>query len=153
MILVSSCICLCPIYWSQVLSRGWRCSWSGADRRCSNYIWVINNLIAYYGASVIRDLTVYIQAHTHICVYMLDCSVGLLLQVRTGIIHLQQIPFTWANSQTHKCYWLRPWLIIGLRPANERRRYFVTTSIISWAQAHNQPWRLMCLKAQLPALG
>ena len=29
------------------LSREWRCSWSSADRRCSNYIWVINNSIAY----------------------------------------------------------------------------------------------------------
>ena len=28
-----------PIHWSQVLllSREWRCSWSSADRRCSNY--------------------------------------------------------------------------------------------------------------------
>ena len=26
-------------------------------------------------------------------------------------------------------------LILGLRPANERRRYFVTTSLISWVQA------------------
>ena len=25
-------------------------------------------------------------------------------------------------------------LILGLRPANERRRYFVTTSLIGWAQ-------------------
>ena len=25
----------------------WRCSWSSADWRCSNYIWVINNLISY----------------------------------------------------------------------------------------------------------
>ena len=39
--------CLCAIYWSQVLSGEWRCSWSSADRRCSNNIWVINNLIAY----------------------------------------------------------------------------------------------------------
>ena len=57
MILVSSCICLCPFYWSRVLSREWRCSWSSADRRCSNYIWVINNLMAYKGASFIRDLS------------------------------------------------------------------------------------------------
>ena len=28
---------------------------------------------------------------------------------------------------------------LGLRPANERRRYFVTTSLIGWAQAWNQP--------------
>ena len=44
-----SCSCLCPIHWCQVLSREWRCSWSSADgdRRFSNYIWVINNFIAY----------------------------------------------------------------------------------------------------------
>ena len=59
-LLVSSCICLCPIYWSQVLSREWRCSWSSADRRCSNCIWVINNLIAYWGATYIKDLTVFV---------------------------------------------------------------------------------------------
>ena len=28
-------------------------------------------------------------------------------------------------------------LILGLRPANERRRYFVTTSFIGWAQIQN----------------
>ena len=59
MILVSSCVCLCPIFWSRVLNREWRCSWSSADRRCSYYIWVINNLIAYKGAPYIRDLTVH----------------------------------------------------------------------------------------------
>ena len=57
MFLVSSCSCLCTIQWSRVLSREWRCSWSSADRRCSNYIWVIDNVIAYKGASYIRDLT------------------------------------------------------------------------------------------------
>ena len=31
--LVSSCTCLCPINWSQVLSREQICSWSSADRR------------------------------------------------------------------------------------------------------------------------
>ena len=49
LILVSSRSCLCPIHWSQVLCQEWRCGWSSADRRCSNYIWVINNLIAYWG--------------------------------------------------------------------------------------------------------
>ena len=44
---VSSCNCLRLIHWKQVLSWEWRCSWSSADRRCSNYIWVINNFIAY----------------------------------------------------------------------------------------------------------
>ena len=35
------------IHWSQWLSREWRCSWSSADRWCSNYIWVINDFIAH----------------------------------------------------------------------------------------------------------
>ena len=38
MFLILSCSCLCPIHWSQVLSWDWRCSWSNADRQCSNYI-------------------------------------------------------------------------------------------------------------------
>ena len=43
--LVSSCSCLCPI--QVLISQKWRCSWSSADRRCSNYIWVINIFIAF----------------------------------------------------------------------------------------------------------
>ena len=46
------------IHWSQVLRWEWRCSWSSAYRRCSNYIWVINNFIANSGAPYIRGLTV-----------------------------------------------------------------------------------------------
>ena len=28
-----------------------------------------------------------------------------------------------------------PWVVLGLRPANERRRYKVTPSLTGWAQA------------------
>ena len=59
MIVVSPCSCLWPIHWSHVLSWEWRCSWSSADRRCSNYIWMINNFIAKLGVSYIRGLTVH----------------------------------------------------------------------------------------------
>ena len=31
-------------------------------------------------------------------------------------------------------------LILGLRPANERRRYTITPSLIGWAQTQNKPW-------------
>ena len=58
MFLASSCSCFRSIHWSHVLSWEWRCSWSSADRRCSNYIWVINNFIAYEGATYIRGFTV-----------------------------------------------------------------------------------------------
>ena len=58
MLLVSSSSCLCPVHWSPVLGREWRCSWSSADRRCSKYIWVITKCVAYKGATYITDLTV-----------------------------------------------------------------------------------------------
>ena len=58
MILIPFCSCLGPIHWSPVLSREWRCSWSSAYRRCSNYVWVIDNFIALSDASYIRGLTV-----------------------------------------------------------------------------------------------
>ena len=32
-----------------------------------------------------------------------------------------------------------PGLILGLHPANERRCYFVTTSLIGWVQVYNHP--------------
>ena len=40
-----------------------------------------------------------------------------------------------------------PGLILGLRSANERRRYNVTPSLIGWAQTLNQPWYL-CTSVQ-----
>ena len=56
MFLVQSCSCLRPIHWSHVSIGKWKCSWSSTERRCSNYIWVINNVIAYYGVTYIRGL-------------------------------------------------------------------------------------------------
>ena len=35
----------CPIHWSQVLSREWRCSWSSPVRWCFKYIWVISKML------------------------------------------------------------------------------------------------------------
>ena len=61
MFLVSSCSCLCAIYWSQVISQEWRCSWSSADRGCSNYTWVIK-IVLPTEVSYIRALTVVLFA-------------------------------------------------------------------------------------------
>ena len=35
--------------------------------------------------------------------------------------------------------WSTTGLILGLSPTNERRRYFVTTSLIGWVQTQDQP--------------
>ena len=69
MFLVSSCSWLCPIQWSQVLSREWRCRW--------NYIWVIDNFIAYYGAlrpetwRHLSECECYSQLNKHSCCWWL----------------------------------------------------------------------------------
>ena len=64
---LSSCSCLRSIHWSQVLNWEWRCSWSSADRRCSNYIWVIKKFYSllrcdlywrFYGKSAWPNLTI-----------------------------------------------------------------------------------------------
>ena len=85
MFLVSSCSCLCPIYWSQVLSREWRCSWSSADRRCSNFIWVINTLlpswvllileVSWYMAFKTDSITITKQGKTKSCAYYMGYAV------------------------------------------------------------------------------
>ena len=54
MFLVSPCTCLYPIHWSQVLGWEWRYSWISADQRCSNFIWVITNYIAYEGVFILH---------------------------------------------------------------------------------------------------
>ena len=58
MFIVSIRSSVCPVHWSQVLSREWRYSRS---RRCTNYIWVINKFVAYRSASYIRGLTYFID--------------------------------------------------------------------------------------------
>ena len=42
-----------------MLSQEWRCSWGSADRRCSNYNWVIDNFYCLLRCVYIRDLTVF----------------------------------------------------------------------------------------------
>ena len=52
---------------SQMWSREWRCSWSSAARRCSNYIWVIDNVIAYWGALISEVLRLFSSFCDSIC--------------------------------------------------------------------------------------
>ena len=68
-----------------MLSWEWRCSWSSGDRRCSNYIWVINNFITYWGVTYIRGFTVVLMPWA--------LSTVLLLRVIT--------PFNWSVVRTN----------------------------------------------------
>ena len=52
-----------------------RHTWSSADRRCSNFIWVIKKFIAHKGATYIRGLAVYAQWNKPIRRYFMVSSV------------------------------------------------------------------------------
>ena len=106
MFLVSSCSCLCPIQWNQVLSRDWRCSWSSAGRRCSSYIWMINKCIAYLAAIYIRCLTVRIDSEHRIRLHI----------QRNGVLSFQSKHR--IRLQTHKCLKQRKKVIINYVPVD-----------------------------------
>ena len=55
-------------------------SWSSADRRCTNYIWVINNIIAYSGAPYIRGLTVIIRSPSLYLHFVIDLLIKLIIR-------------------------------------------------------------------------
>ena len=145
MFLLSSCSRLCPIYWSQVLSWEWRCSWSSADRRCSNYIWVINNLIAYEGVTYIRDfmvieniLMLLLQISIYWCIteHIWSCQCALFVflslflflahQCLDNIADILQTTFqmhllAWKYFNFHKKIWfLRAPLTKSYRPTGDK---------------------------------
>ena len=91
MFLVSPWSCLCP---SQVCSWEWRCSWSSADRRCSNCFWMINNFIAYKSAPYIRDFTVVILPRPH-CINSLEWVPSLIYPLQWW--HNLWPPLNWSG--------------------------------------------------------
>ena len=94
---------LSSLHWSQVLIWEWRCSWSSADRRCSNYIWVTNNLIAYTDATYIRGFTVLVFAS------LSHLYISKIVIISFMKIHLKMSSLTAIPSQVlvkMHCNWL-----------------------------------------------
>ena len=54
----------------------------------------------------------------------------------------------WGSSTNFNLHIRISGLILGLCPANERRRYKVTPSFIGWAQIYNQPYILSITDVQ-----
>ena len=107
--LVSSCSCLCPIHWNQMLSRKWRCSWSSTNKRCSSYSWVINKSIAYQAASYVRDSAV-IQCATANVSYKTKIYMGALY----GVICMSSVIAKFSPTEvTMNKTWeaLVPWVV------------------------------------------
>ena len=55
----------------------------------------------------------------------------------TGLFEIHYVAYIrvcFSYVETRFVTWYRLGLILGLRPANERRRYYVTTSLVGLAQ-------------------
>ena len=97
MFLVSSCSCLCPIHWSQVLSWEWRCNWSSADRRCSYYIWVFNNLLPTMVRLILEVLRYLLNLKFFGKVLARRCAMAWSLIPWSTSRHSHQVPkFLWT---------------------------------------------------------
>ena len=116
MLLVSSCNFLCRINWSQVVSREWRCSWSSADRRCSNYIWEINNCVAYQGAFYVRGLTVVLCSKHSEKISQVHCQLIKLIKQQPW-----NSPYTFRKLSYAWWYWanIKAWQWTNMTPPSE----------------------------------
>ena len=101
MFLLSFSRCLCALHWSQVLSRKWRCSWGGADRRCSKYIWVIYNCIAFSSAPFIRGLMVIVRNRLP-AKENYQSNQPLLINTATDITLVKTNTMDWYNNTSNK---------------------------------------------------
>ena len=137
------------------ISREWKCSWSSAERRCSNCIWVINKFIAYWGATFVRGSTVDLCCLLQSLVGGLAGAVGRSVRwivgtaivrgpglVTTPLRRMRARPALGIRSRSEiakmALVQVSTRLILCLCPAKERRRYKVTPFLIGWAQTQNQ---------------
>ena len=82
----------------------------GLHRRCSNYIWVINNFIAYLCASYIRDLTVgFAQFYPyHSCELRRPLGIVWLLQCQLNNLERH-------GKMSNLCLLITRWLIVRMQ--------------------------------------
>ena len=145
MLLVFYCSCFCPSHWCQVLSREWRRRWNSADRRCPNYICVINNYIHYLGwsyidvsrHSLIHKLSKLISQSWKCNSIMMTSSNGNILRVTGHLCEEFTVPRWIARTKASDaefwcvffiCVWINCWL--NNREAGDFRRYWAHYDVI-----------------------
>ena len=76
----------------------------------------------------------------------LNAFSGINISIFLYIFHWRWQVITWTNDdQIYRCIYAG--IILCMHPANERRRYNVTLSLIGWVHAKNQP--CICIQQDL----
>ena len=63
------------------------------------------------------------------------------------MVHIDESPWEVSRFIGHPCQSKIAVIILCMRPANEGRRYNVTSSLIGWAHTLNDPWNMCETKA------
>ena len=71
-----------------------------------------------------------------------------LIKIKEHFIYFQTLTLEvrWYLDKSRLCLNHIIWIILCMRPANERRRYNVTSSLIGWAHTQNDPWYHMFIE-------
>ena len=119
---------------------------------CVNHLeyWCGYRLVTLVQINVNTIMMPYTMPLSHVTKTLkMTCSYTILKWVTVTTMRLSK--YQWSNPAEYgQMDYMKPYayirnipyagLILVLLPANERRRYFVTMSLIGWAQAQNQPW-------------
>ena len=113
---------------ARILNTGWlTVNWASKNKKSE--IWI--KIHRYSGPCFNINLSSYPYRKSH-------CGDKMILRpsyLHNGISYTGKMTsLYWISPSGHFCS-RHTGLILGLRPANERRRYFVTTSLIGWARA------------------
>ena len=126
-----SCGWLCQIPWCRMVSWEWRCSWSSADRRCSN-IWSIDNFIAYLGVSYIRGFTVFVFANTNtVYLYLTKFNAVYLYLITVFGVFSYVFKYTFSKHKFNRCplIWIIPQSLGTVRRGHAPFIFFILLPI------------------------
>ena len=113
---------------------------------CQAIIWT-NAGVLLIGSLGTNFSEILIEIHTRKCIwkYHLNWKMAVILSWPQCVkLHTLTVWAQLCAYHFYVGYWMlsgdgSAGLILGLHPANERWRHFVTTSLIGWVEAKNQP--------------
>ena len=112
-----------------------RCSWSSANRRCSNYIWMINNFIVHKCASYIRGLNAWrLEADTLITKTI--NSVKKNLQIMPSRPLQETFSDQWSETPGSHCWHYYPGTLSSSSSHNHPFKDLVQYGFHLWVALH-----------------
>ena len=79
----------------------------------------------------IRQLEAVLDRYKTVLFFIMGIPLGKTIYIKTA---------TGYEKKQYFAHPIQPGIILWMRPANDRRRYIATSSLIGWVQTQNDPW-------------